>query len=100
MLKACPCGCIDAKPDKSPENYIACGRGYAATDNLPRNRDLLRNETRLLKGGDKLFVLLDCEGTRRHASKSVTGVDLSAARRRVEPNAVSGPANYSSACTA
>lgn len=81
MLKACPGSRIDAKSDEAPENYIPRGCGYPATDNLARNRNLLRNETRLLKRSDKLFVLFDCEGTRRHASQSVSGMNLSAARR-------------------
>jgi hypothetical protein len=100
VLIACPCSSIDSNSDEPPENYIASGCGHPAPDNFARNRNLLRNVTRLLKCGDKFLVLFDYERTRCDASHSVTGVNLSAARRRVEPNAVRGPANYSGACTA
>ncbi len=68
VLKARACSGVNAKPDKSAENYIACGRGNATTDNLTRDWNLLRKETRLLKCSDKLFVLFDRKGTWRYAS--------------------------------
>jgi hypothetical protein len=100
VLIACPCSSIDSNSDEPPENYIASGCGHPAPDNFARNRNLLRNVTRLLKCSVKFLVLFDYERTRCDASHSVTGVNLSAARRRVEPNAGRGPANYSGACTA
>jgi hypothetical protein len=57
VLKASPRSCINSKSYNSTENHVACGGGHAATDNLARNRNLLRNEPALLKRSDKFFIL-------------------------------------------
>ena len=88
MFEARAGGGIDSQSNETASKNVASSCGNTSADDLPRYWDLLWNEFRFFECRDKFFVLINRQRAWRHTSKSIACVNLRAAWRRIESDAL------------